>query len=521
MKKTLLTSFALLLGLAASAQTTYFSQTLGTNVMGTSYNSGFGSVKTSAGTYVTVAASNAGGFEVSTFSNAGTLMLTTKLANSMCNIDNVAYASELPDGSILVTGTGTIAGATQFYLAKINLLTNEITITYKPVAGFSYTKGPSAFYSNGYIYASYPQYTKFELNKFDTNLNQLWSRCGEGAPGSGKNPSNDGRRRDDSTIIVVGKSDTTLTWGEYDTSGGLDTMRFFGISGYTRVYAMTATADGCMLLAGLNESYTTSSTNAILLKVTGNGNIVWAKIVDASTLVRFVHVEELPNGSIVAFGTKTEAYSDTYFDGVITFDATGNVTSALTFGSAQKTYDFYDVKVYSDGLLMSGIINDVTTSINKNALIYTDFSFGTVCDKTPFSAVASNLANWGSSAHGPADFVTSTGDPSTTASYGLMTMGASTTPEVCSITTGVNEIESTTANVYPNPVLAGSNVTVTMSTAGVYTVNVISSTGALVSTGTTTGTIANINTQNMTTGLYIVNVYQNGSRVSSKKIAVK
>ncbi|HYG51478.1 MAG TPA: T9SS type A sorting domain-containing protein [Flavobacteriales bacterium] len=520
MKKALLTSFALMLGLAGSAQTTYFSQTVGTNTAGTVYNSGFASVKTSSGTFVTVAATNAGGFEVNTFSSTGTLMLTTKLASSVCTIQNVAYASELPDGSILVTGTGNASGDV-FYIAKINLLTNEVTITYKVAETFSYTKGPRAVYNNGAIYAAFPQYAKFDLNKFDTDLNPMWSKTCEVDTMTGKNPGNDCGILDDTTIIVVGKCDTTLGWGEYDTTGGLDSMRLFGIAGYTRVYGMARTADGNMLLAGFNQSYSTFSTNPILLKVGAGGNIIWAKIVEATSLIRFVDVEELPNGNIIAFGTSVEAYSDTYFDGAIAFDASGNLTSAVKFGAGQKIYNLYDVKVYADGLLMSGVITDNSTTTTYNALIYTNFSFGTVCDKTPVTLNASNLAHWETTAIAASDVRVNNGILATTASYGLMTMGSSQTPEICSIGTAVEEMETTHASVYPNPVIAGSTVTITMSAAGSYTLNVLNAAGALVHTSTANGNAAAINTQNLTTGLYIVNIYENGVRVSSEKIAVK
>ncbi|HLP14139.1 MAG TPA: T9SS type A sorting domain-containing protein [Flavobacteriales bacterium] len=523
MKKTLLTSFALLLVLAASAQT-YFSQTAGTNTSGSMYNSGFASVRTTAGTFVTVAATNAGGFEVSTFSSTGTLMLTTKLANAVCSIDNVAYASELPDGSILVTGTGVSAASMQvFYVAKINLLTNDVTISTKQNVSFSYTKGPRAIVSGSDIYVSFPQYTTFDLNKFDLNLTPVWSKTCEGDSTAGKNPGNDCELIDDTTIIVIGKCDTTLGWGEYDTTGGCDRMMMFNIPGYTRIYGTTRAADGAVIMAGLNQSYTTFATVAILIKADVNGNIIWAKQLDPAMggVVRFVDVEELPDGRIMAFGTSLEAYSDTYFDAASTFDANGNFITTTSFGGSENTYSFYDAKVYADGILMSGIATNPATWVAKNALVFTDFDFSNVCEKTSQTTNVTPLSYTTTTILAPSQFKTDEGTLPVTAVYGLLTMGANPTVEPCSIGTLVNEIENTTANVYPNPVLAGSNVTVTMNTAGNYTVNVINATGALVSTGTVTGTTASIDTQNMTTGLYIVNIYANGVRVSSEKIAVK
>ncbi len=529
MKKILLTSFALMLGLAVSAQTTHFSQTVGTNTASSTYNSGFTSIKTSSGNFMTVAVSNAGGFEIRTYSPSGNMLLTTKVASTVCVIDNVASLIELDANSLLVTGTGSTSTGAVFYVAKINLLTNAVTITTKPNISFSYTKGPKAFTTGTSIYASFPQFGNFDINKFDLNLNPIWSKRCEVDTLSGKNPGTDcGWRTEDSTIIVVGKCDSIFGQGEYDEDGECDSMRLFQINGYTRIYGMTRMADGSFLAAGLNTSYVTYNTRPVLFKVSVTGNILWARIIDESAtttpFARFVNAVELPNGNIVGLGTTAEAYSDTYFNGAILFDANGSLLASTLLGvdpsaTTGKSYKLYDINVYTDGILMSGIENE--SSVNSNVMIFTDFDFSSVCEKSQLTVTASPLAYGNTKCYSGSSVKTGDDVLAITSSYGLVTMGANTSTQVCAVSTSINEVEMTETSVYPNPVAAGSTLNITLSEAGNYTINVISTTGAMVSSTSLNGSTTTINTNNMSTGLYLVNVYTNGKLVNSNKISVR
>jgi hypothetical protein len=171
---------------------------------------------------------------------------------------------------------------------------------------------------------------------------------------------------------------------------------------------------------------------------------------------------------------------------------------------------------------MSGITTDYNNGgTNLNTLIYTDFNFNAVCDKADVTMPNMDLQHGATHVRGSSEVLFGDNPLSTTANYGLLSMGANVTPDVCSIATGLNEVENTSAALYPNPVVAGNNITLTMSAAGNYTVNVMSATGAMVNTTAVNGTIVTLGTQNMSAGLYIVNVYQNGVRISSNRIAVK
>jgi Secretion system C-terminal sorting domain len=527
-KKTLLTSFALMLGLAVSAQT-HFSQTVGINTVISTANSGFASLKTSTGNFMTVGVSSASGFEIRTYNTSGTMLLTTKVASSVCMVESISTVTELDANSILVTGTGTVSSAYVFYLAKINLLTNAVTITTKSTYSFSYTKGPKAFTTGSSIYAVFPQFNQFDINKFDANLNPIWSKTCEADTVTGKNPGTDTEwRPEDSSIIVVGKCDSIFGQGEYDEDGGCDSMRLFQINGYTRVYGMSRAADGSMLVAGLNMNYDTYNTRPVVFKIGANGNIVWARILNAvettSTFARFVDVIELPNGNILALATTTEAYSDTYFNGAVTFDANGTLLGSTLFGvdpytTTGKTYQLYDIKAYADGLLMSGIENE--SSYNSNVMIFSDFNFNTVCVKSQVTMNSTPLAYGNTKNYAGSAVKIGDGVLATTSSFGLLTMGANTGTQVCAISTSINEVEMTETSVYPNPVTVGTDLNINMSEAGNYTINVISTTGAMVSSTSLNGSATTINTTNMSAGLYIVNVYTNGKLVNSNKISVR
>lgn len=524
-----------MLGLSLNAQITHFNQVVGTNFIptGSVTNTGMGSVRLPSGNFVTVSVSESQGFQVKQFNSSGILLLTTEISPSTYYISTV-YSVKEHLNNLYVSGFTTLgtSGPAQFYIAKINLATNAVTFTYKPIGAFQYTSGPTVMITNDGIFASFPEYTRFNLARYDFNLNNKWTRTCEPDSSAGKNPSMDCEMIDDTTIIVLGKADTDLGCGDYDTSGRLDTFRVFypGTSTYTRMYSMTKTTDNKIVAAGL--CYSSFSSTAyyapVITKMNRYGQVVWSKEYNPGSgtpiFERFTEVIQLANGNIAAFATDFEAYNDTYSNGVVVFDANGNQLFSKYFGDFNTTYRIYDIKPYDDGVLFSGIrsSSDGSQVVDENFMAFTDFTFAPMCNVTNYSLpflthYTGYLANYSGD-----DIKKGTGMNSTTFNYGTLTLAANPAVVVCA-STGLNEevTDEITTGVYPNPIESGAALTVTMSETADYTITVTDFTGKTIRTMNLNGNTTTINTSDFASGAYLLNVSLNGKSISVEKLLVK
>ncbi len=524
MKKSILLFSALAISTLVNAQTTtYFSQNIGLNIIpsGMFEASGVGTVKLPSGGFIAVTVDVTGGFEYKQFSSSGLLLFTSRVAAGSYRAMRVSTVEMLTPTKLLVTGLADdgITTGVYYYVATINLMTNEVVITTKASTNFSYTYGPKVSIGTNDLYVIYPEYSKFDLAKYDFNLNNKWTRDMEGST-SGKNPGNDVDRRDDSTIIVIGKCNDEVGWAECDSSGQADTIRLFHAGAYTRMYGMCRLIDNNVVIAGL---YMDATTNPVIAKLDNRGNTIWAKTLDylsAGTFARFVDAIELSDGRIVALATTAEAYSDTYFDGLVVFAADGTLQKTITLGDAQHAYKFYEAKAYTDGILLSGIVTE--SGITNNYMIFTDFEFNQICDQAPANTVPANKGMGTVESLGSGLFVSYTGVPTITSNVGTLAVIANGPTSFCTTTTGIDEEQPTgLVNVYPNPVESGYSVTLSMENSANYTVNVIDITGNIVSTQAVSGNRATLSTTGYSSGAYMMMIFSQGKIVYSQKLMIR
>jgi uncharacterized protein YegP (UPF0339 family) len=526
MKKTLLLFSALALGTLANAQT-YFSQNIGNTVIPASaYDpTGVGSVKLPSGNFLSVTLAQSGGFEMKQFAANGNLLFTSQVYTATHTINSIYSVNMMGTSSVLIAGLCKNASATpEYYIASINILTNQVKISTKPVTYMSYTSGPKVSVGDNDLYVVFPDFQKFDLSKYDLNLNPKWSRTIEGDSISGKNPGTDCDRRRDSTIIVVGKCDDELGWGECDSSGECDTMRLYRGGGYTRIYGMTRTSDDNFIVAGLFNSYTGTMTNTpIIAKLGEHGEVIWAKLLDETgggTFARFVDVVELPDGRICGLASTYEAYNNTYFDGIVLFDANGTLQKSIKLGDATNTYNLYDAKAYDNGLLLSGnILVNGTTYVNH--VIFTDFDLNQICHQSTVNHTVTNHNMGTVDAYDGSHISNAVGTVSTTATYGTLALTTNPSTDFCTTTTGVNEVEADNFVVYPNPVEAGNTLTIQFEQNMNATINLIDITGKIVMSQAVNSNTLTVATSNLNAGAYLINVIENGKVLTSQKLMVK
>lgn len=191
----------------------------------------------------------------------------------------------------------------------------------------------------------------------------------------------------DSAYIVKINSSGDVLWSKYFAASG----------SYTDGYSLTTTSDGGYLITG--DVYNSSSDNGFILKIDGDGNYKWARMIastqQSSSL--FYSGAEASDGGYVAIGDAGTA--DSSFMYLVKVNSSGDLQWTKTikrsdgdFGSVYKI-----IKTSDGGYLAAGSIIDAQGSLNA---LLTKFD-GNLNSCKPEGAFA-GLTNFGALATGTA-----------------------------------------------------------------------------------------------------------------------
>ncbi|MBI3509273.1 MAG: T9SS type A sorting domain-containing protein [Bacteroidetes bacterium] len=221
---------------------------------------------------------------------------------------------------------------------------------------------------------------QFYLTKIDANGMILWSKC------YGKNAEPDElhslARTPDGGLIMSGYADTINGAGfkpiayviKVDSNGVLQWSKYIGGTQGEEFFAAKPVSTGGYLCAGYTASYASGvGTEAYLVRLDNNGNILWAKSFGQNQ--RFDRIYDFQEYPGVGF----------YFSGEGLYNATiDNIFLAKTDTSGnfrwQKNYEEYDgawtlLKTQDNNLLIGGYyINQSLGLYNDSYLIKTDTS---------------------------------------------------------------------------------------------------------------------------------------------------
>ncbi len=121
---------------------------------------------------------------------------------------------------------------------------------------------------------------------------------------------------------------------KFDATGNIVWQRLLGGTNSDNIFTIIPTKDGNYLLCGTTNSIDGSITgnnggyHSWLLKIDGNGNLIWQKLIGTTADESMMDIKELPNGNIIATGgtyNNTDVVSPSGFDmWVSELDASGN-----------------------------------------------------------------------------------------------------------------------------------------------------------------------------------------------------
>lgn len=286
----------------------------------------------------------------------GSLLWEKKLGGS--GLDLGFTIDRTSDGNFLISGTTTSfgTGGEDAYLIKIN---GDGEVIWEKYYGGWYSERIEAAYedNNGDIISvgiasgSGGVGTDLFLLKTDDDGNEIWQRTFGGAEYDAGNvvvPAQDGG------YVVAGQ---TMSNGEpngdyyilkVDSDGNKIWDKTYGGIGIEEAKDIIATSDGGYLVLGDAETNSAGGDDGWLMKLDGDGDLVWDKMFGGDKKEAFKNVSETNDGGLLLIG-HTRSFGLVNPDmWVIHTDNEGNVIWERKFGQGGHEHG-YDVKQTPDG----------------------------------------------------------------------------------------------------------------------------------------------------------------------------
>lgn len=242
--------------------------------------------------------------------------------------------------------------------------------------------------------------TDLWIVKINSTGNIQWQKS---FGGYGSEVAFDAKQTSDGGYIVAGATasnsgDVTLLYGEYDywvlkldSVGNLQWQKTFGGSGTENAQSVIQTSDGGYMVAGFSRSgnglvhdhYGNLYTNdAWLIKLDGNGNIIWKKSKGGTGNDVANFIKEMPDGGYVFAGYSSSDDGDAagnptgsanYW--IVRINNSGNVIWQKSMGGSLADFGQSMSQTSDGGFIMTGYSysNDGDVSLHYGIPTYPDF----------------------------------------------------------------------------------------------------------------------------------------------------
>jgi len=177
----------------------------------------------------------------------------------------------------------------------------------------------------------------------------------------------------------MGKSDGWLV--KIDNLGNIIWNKTYGGSDVDKIFCATYTQDGGFILAGFTFSYGNSGSDGWLVKVNGDGDIIWNKTYGGLSTDAFRAIVNTEDGGYVTVGytnSTGQGMSDIW---IVKVDEQGNVLWEKTYGG-KKGDGAYSLVQVKDGYVIVGYSSSSDEKGVDAWIIRTDTSGEIVWNKT-------------------------------------------------------------------------------------------------------------------------------------------
>lgn len=156
-----------------------------------------------------------------------------------------------------------------------------------------------------------------------------------------------------------------------DLDGDVIWSNTYGGADFDDFYKILATPDGGALLIGASSSFTGLQRAAYVLKINGDGNIVWSKLITGNFSQYYFDGAALPGGGYVLSGSSFKAGSS--FEALVTrISENGTIIWSKTYGDSLSELGYKVVPVVSGSdtsIFVSGVSTSKTVDESADAML--------------------------------------------------------------------------------------------------------------------------------------------------------
>jgi murein DD-endopeptidase MepM/ murein hydrolase activator NlpD len=229
--------------------------------------------------------------------------------------------------------------------------------------------------------------------KLDENGDKLWEKT---FGGSGYDIANSIQQTSDGGYIVAGYtnsfgagySDVYII--KLDGNGNKLWEKTFGGSDYDAAYSIQQTKDGGYIIAGWTNSFGAGSYDVYVMKLEGNGNIVWAKTFGGSDYDEAYSIQQTTDGGYIVAGITSSLGAGSYDVYVIKLDANGNKLWEKIYGGSGDDYAWSIQQTTDGGYIVAGWTNSLGAGYSDVYIIKMD-SEGNTAPYPPIQGAPSAL----------------------------------------------------------------------------------------------------------------------------------
>ena len=281
-------------------------------------------------------------------------------------VDAVYSVRQTSDGGYIATGNTNSfgAGSQDIWLIKID---GERNVTWQKTYGgsaYDYANSVQQTADGGYIIAGSTESFGVASEdvwvlKLDGNGDVVWQKTYGGD--ANYDYANSIQQTADGGYIVAG---FTTSFGEgngdawvlkLDGNGDVVWQKTYGGSGTDFAYFVQQTAEGGYIVAGFTRSFGESNGDAWLLKLDQDGNVTWQKAYGSTGTESANSIQQTSDGGYIVAGTTTTFSTGPRDAWLLKLDQDGNVTWQKTYGGIDYDLIFFIQQTTDGGYIAAGI----------------------------------------------------------------------------------------------------------------------------------------------------------------------
>ena len=260
------------------------------------------------------------------------------------------YVEQTDDGGFIIVGSTDSSGSDDVLLIKTNSAGDTIWTKIYGTYRWDYASCVHQTSDGGYIIfgdtdSFYPTRWNGWLIKTNSNGDTLWTKVFTGpkyyfirsglelASGNG--------------YVFTGYSKTSAAGNEdiwfarTNMNGDTVWTKTFAGSGREFSFSIAHASNGDLLIAGTTESFGAGESDALIIRVEGDGDFVWTKTYGGLEKECFYDIKPTDDGCFIAVGYTESFANNDYSAWLVKIDANGDTLWTKTFG------DNFDERAYS------------------------------------------------------------------------------------------------------------------------------------------------------------------------------